>query len=62
MMNDEKIVDIEGKMEHKTSEVICINCKYRWLAVRPITVRLKDLECPKCNAVGNIIETGEDIL
>lgn len=48
-------------MPHKVSEVICINCKYRWIAVRPTKTLLKDLECPWCGLQGYVIETGEVI-
>lgn len=52
---------IEENMPHKTSEVICINCKHRWIAVRPCANKLKDLECPQCGKQGFVIETGEII-
>lgn len=55
------IVDINENTPHKVSEVICINCKYRWLAVRPVDTLLKDLECPYCGMQGYVIETGEEI-
>lgn len=45
---------------HKASEVICINCLKRWIAVRPETTLLKHLECEKCGQ-GFVIETGEII-
>ena len=47
--------------EHKISEVICLKCLYRWLAVRPVGTPLKDLECPNCKQVWYVIETGEEI-
>ena len=50
---------LEFPIPHKISEVICISCGRRWIAVRPETVKLKELECP-CGH-GNIIETGEEI-
>lgn len=53
------IKDINDNQPHKVSEVICINCKYRWLAVRSTVTLLKDLECPKCSKRGFVIETGE---
>ena len=56
-----EIISIEENMPHKVSEVICIDCKYRWLAVRPAGTHLKDLECPKCGLQGYVIETGEEI-
>ena len=56
-----KIIDIEELLPHKVSEVICINCKYRWIATRPCECKLKNLECPACNKQGYTIETGEII-
>lgn len=52
-------IDINENTPHKVSEVICVNCKYRWLAVRPIDTLLKSLECPHCRQQGYVIETGE---
>lgn len=52
---------IDEKLAHKVSEVMCINCKYRWIAVRPCACKLKDLECPQCHQQGYVIETGEII-
>ena len=54
-------ISIEENMPHKVSEVMCIDCKYRWFAVRPTNTRLKDLECPRCGLQGYVIETGEVI-
>lgn len=54
-------INIEEYMPHKVSEVICINCKYRWIAVRPTVTLLIDLECPQCKQQGYVIETGEVI-
>lgn len=54
-----EIHNIEENMPHKVSEVICINCKHRWMAVRPCACQLKDLECPNCHEQGYVIETGE---
>lgn len=58
---DVKIVDINENTPHRVSEVICVKCTYRWLAVRPVTTLLKDLECPWCGKQGFVIETGEII-
>jgi hypothetical protein len=52
---------IEENLPHKVSEVICIECKHRWIAVRPRACKLKDLECPQCGKQGYVIETGEII-
>ena len=59
-MNAE-IINIEDNIPHKVSEVICINCKHRWIAVRPEKTLLQDLECPNCGKQGYVIETGEVI-
>lgn len=55
-----QVVPIESAMPHKVSEVICIRCHKRWIAVRPEITKLSDLECENCGA-GFVIETGEDI-
>lgn len=44
---------------HKVSQVICLSCFRRWIAARPIEIRLTDLECPDCRKQGFAIETGE---
>lgn len=54
------IVSIDENKPHKVSEVICVRCHKRWIAVRHVGTRLMDLECPNCG-VGGIIETGEDL-
>ena len=59
--SDTKIININEDALHRVSEVICVKCTYRWLAVRPITTLLKDLECPWCGKQGFVIETGEII-
>lgn len=53
------VISIDEHTPHEVREVICINCKYRWIAVRPVGTLLKDLECPKCRQQGYVIETGE---
>lgn len=55
-----KEIDINENEPHKVSEVICINCKYRWIAVRLVKSKLKDLECACCHKQGYVIETGEE--
>lgn len=52
---------IEEGIDHIISELICINCKYRFLDLRPCLTWLKDLECPNCKETGYLIETGEVI-
>ena len=57
----DKVVELDDHRPHKVSEVICINCKKRWIAVRPEEAPLKKLQCPGCGEVGYVIETGEEI-
>lgn len=60
-MSKVEIINIEENLPHKVSEVICINCKHRWIAVRPEKTLSRELECPKCQMKGFVIETGEVI-
>ena len=57
------IVDITKNLPHKVSEVICVKCGHRWIAVRQEETLLKDMWCPnlKCQRRGYVIETGEEI-
>ena len=55
------VISIDEYRQHKVSEVICVKCGKRWLAVRPSGTRLKDIECPQCRRQGFVIETGEEI-
>jgi hypothetical protein len=51
----------ESSMEEYTvSEVICLHCLKRWIAVRPRYTRLGDLVCPGCGLPGAAIETGQE--
>ena len=59
-INMSKVVNIEENMAHKVSEVICVKCGKRWIAVRPTVTKLSDIECPNCGQ-GYVIETGEDL-
>ena len=52
---------IEEKQSHKVSEVICVKCGKRWIAVRPKTTMLKEVECSNCGR-GYVIETGEELV
>ena len=51
----------EFPVPHTVSELICLNCKKRWIAARPETVLLKEIQYPKCNKQGYAIETGQKI-
>ena len=54
------VVPIEKNEPHTISEVICVKCGKRWIAVRPSDVLLKELECPNCGQ-GYVIETGQEL-
>lgn len=56
-----KISYIEEAYDHILSELICINCKKRFMDIRPLKTWLKDLQCPECGEKGYLIETGEVI-
>ena len=55
------IYDFNEYIQHKVSEVICVKCGHRWIAVRPEDTKLRELECPNCTKQGYAIETGEEI-
>ena len=54
------MISIEENMPHEVSEVICLKCLNRWIAVYPEKTLLKDLEC-KCGEVGYVIKTGQTL-
>ena len=56
----DNIKDIFANTPHKASEVICVGCGARWVAVRPTQTKLKDLAC-SCGVLGRVIETGEEL-
>ena len=47
--------------EHIVQECICLKCLYRWIDVRPVGTKLKDLECPNCHQIWWVIGTGEPL-
>ena len=53
------VVDIDDYRPHLVSELICIMCYHRWIAVYPEEVLLKDIECSKCKQKGFVIATGQ---
>lgn len=55
-----KVTGIEANVLHTVSEVICVKCGFRWIAVRPSSVLLKELQCKNCGQ-GFVIETGQEI-
>lgn len=54
------IINIEANLPHTISEVICLKCLYKWISVRPIETRLKNIECPNCGR-GFVIEIGQSM-
>ena len=59
-MSGLEIVSNEAYLKHEVSEVICLKCLNRWIAVYPSKTPLKKLQC-KCGAVGYVIKTGQTI-
>lgn len=51
------VINIEANLPHVVREVICVECRKRWIACYPQDVRLKDLECPNGHS-GAVIATG----
>ena len=43
------------------SELMCVRCGFRWIAVRRPGLPLKKIECPHCEKKGFVIETREDL-
>jgi len=61
-MVDKKILYFDAGLPHVISELICIKCGKRFICVRPdVELLLKNIECSSCNAIGFMIETGEDM-
>lgn len=50
---------VEENTPHYTAELICVNCKTRWVGVWPADVLLKDISCPSCREKGYVITTGQ---
>lgn len=59
-MSELHIVSNEEYLHHEVSEVICLKCLHRWIAVYPSRTLLKELEC-QCGKIGFVIKTGQTI-
>lgn len=59
--NQTKIINIEENMLHEIAELICFRCSYRYIAVYPANVLLKNLVCPKCGKPEFMIKTGQTL-
>ena len=55
-----KSIPIEKNLPHNISEVICLKCLKRWIAVYPEETPLKDIECT-CGEIGYVIKTGQEL-
>lgn len=58
VLYDTSIADDE---EIICTELICVRCGFRWIAVRPSRLPLRKIQCPCCEEKGYVIETGEDV-
>ena len=56
------IIELEDRLPHECSELICLKCLSRWIGVYAESLYLKDIECPKCNSAGYVIKTGQTVL
>ena len=54
------LTETEDARPHAVSEVICVKCCRRWIAVRPEDLLLREIVCPDCGP-GFVIETGQDL-
>lgn len=52
-----EITDITANLPHRIQEVICIECKERWISVAPTVTKLRYFTCPNGH-VGFVIATG----
>lgn len=55
--------DVTGIVEfqpHEFWEAMCVKCFDRWIAVVPVGVLLKKIECKNCGA-GYVVNTGQDV-
>ena len=59
-MSDNKIINFEQNLPHRTAEIICLRCLHRYQCVWPEEVLLKNLGCEKCGP-GYIILTGQSM-
>lgn len=46
------VVSLEQKRieqgPHVTGQAICMHCRHKWAAVRPLTDDAEDMQCPAC--------------
>ena len=49
---------VEPEEPYCVCEVMCVECKRRWIDVSPVSLLLKDMECPNGH-IGFVIKTGQ---
>ena len=54
------VTDLDEHRPHEFWEAMCAKCLDRWIAVVPVGVLLKNVECKKCGP-GYVINTGQDV-
>lgn len=59
-MASDKVVNLDEKRPHVVHEVICVKCHFRWMAVAPPDIKLKDYGCGNCGQ-GYVILTGQPL-
>lgn len=59
-MNDNasNVVILDEHRPHVRSEVICVKCHYRAVAIFPARVLLRDIICGGCGEMEGLITTG----
>jgi hypothetical protein len=55
-----EIINIEKNLPHSVSEVICLKCLERWIAVYPSDLWLNKFHC-KNGHIGFVIKTSQDL-
>lgn len=55
------VIYFDDNLPFTVSELICVKCGARFICARPDDLLLKNIECNSCDAIGFMIETGEDM-
>ena len=58
MMGD--ITELDEHRPHEFWEAMCVKCLERWIAVVPVGMLLKKVECKNCGP-GYVVNTGQDV-
>lgn len=54
-------LDFNAHKPHEVAELLCAKCLKRWIGVFPLSVLLKEIECPNCGEAGFTIKTGQEL-